>query len=358
MRRTLLLPLALAAALPTLPAAATATEAHRRLDEIVAPLCEPDEPGLVIAVFDRSEEVFRAERGLADLQTRAPLTASTPIYIASLAKTMTSAAVLSLVGEGRLSLDDPISAHLDGLPGFADDITIRHLLNHTSGLPDYGDLLPEESLDGRTNAGVLDALRAAEGPDFAPGEGWAYCNAAYVLLAHAVERIEGVPLPRVLQRRFFIPLGMRSTWMDAGQGGMHALVARAYSETERGWTPSGRTNSIYGPGGVYSTLDDLVTWTRAFIDGRILNADLMPLATTPATAAGKRTPYSCGWQPEDIGGRGPMAKKEYVASFGTMGGYQCEIVWFPEDDLWYVALSNAGIFIGPPEIAAAVIESR
>ncbi len=338
--------------------ALAATPLHEQLDSIVESAATDDGPGLVIAVFDGEDEIYRRSRGLANLSTREPLTPATPIYIASLAKTMTSAAIFQLADESRLSIDDPITNHIPTLPDFARDITIRHLLNHTSGLPDYDDLLTEQQLAGATNERVLAALEAAPAPQAAPGEKWSYCNAAYVLLAEVIERIEDAPLPEVLERRFFAPLGMTSTWMQADDAPPRADVALAYKRDDDAWTPSGRTNHIYGPGGVYSTLDDLILWTRAFISGDILSDWAMQLAITPAQASGKRTPYSCGWQPEDIGGRGPLAGKEYVASFGSLGGYQCEIVWFPADDLWYIALSNAGAFIGPPEIADPILAAR
>ncbi|TWI12770.1 serine hydrolase domain-containing protein [Aerolutibacter ruishenii] len=277
-----------------------------------------DVPGAVLLVLHDGTPVIRRAVGLADVDAGIPVTLSTNFRLASVSKQFTAAAVLLLAEDGRLHLDDPVSHWLPQLPANANDVTLHHLLSHTSGLHDYEDLMAADFkgqvhdadipcllASGRpcgADAGTIEPVPGLGPPYFPAGTAYRYSNTGYALLSLVVERASGQPYPEFLRQRIFAPLGMDGT--VAFVDGASTVPARAYGHSldRRGWnrTDQSTTSAVLGDGGIYSSIDDLAKWDAALRDDRLLSARSRGLAfspqTTTATGEADVDAYGYGWR--------------------------------------------------------------
>ncbi|MFI4946836.1 MAG: serine hydrolase domain-containing protein, partial [Burkholderiales bacterium] len=190
-------------------------------------LVRDDEPGLAVLVRVNGRTTFERTYGVRDLRTRPRIDVRTGFRLASVTKQLTAAVVMLLVRDGRLRYEDTLLAVLPGFPDYARAVTIRHLLTHTSGLPDYETLMDENEKTGAArwtperqirDDEVRGLLEKATQPRFAPGTRWAYSNSGYVLLGLVAARAAGRPFGDVLRERIFAPLGMtRTLALQAGE---------------------------------------------------------------------------------------------------------------------------------------------
>ena len=245
--------------------AALADERTAAVDKIVAPLRDSNAPGCAIGVIQNGRFLYKTAFGLADLETRAPLSSATAFNVASMSKQFTAAALFFLVDNGKVHLTDPIRRFLPELPGYADAITVADLLHHTSGLRDFGPLLEiagraEESLDV---AGSLKLLARQTALNFAPGAGYEYTNSDYLLLGAIVERVTGMTLAAYAEERLFGPLRMANTQF---YGHFQKLRDRAAGYVERGsrYRKISQPMLMSGAGGLFTTIDDLLHWDDNF----------------------------------------------------------------------------------------------
>lgn len=290
-------------------------------------------PGASVLVLRDGVPLLRRAYGLADLEQQVAATPATNYRLASMTKQFTAAAVLALIEDGRLSLDDPVREWLPSLPPAADPITIRHLLTHTSGLIDYEDLIPPATTRQVHDADVLQLLESQHRLYFAPGTRYRYSNTGYALLALIVARVSGQDFASFLRTRIFLPLGMRDTL--AYQAGVSSIAHRAfgYSYERSAWrrTDQSVTSAVLGDGGVYSSIDDLAKWDAALYDERLLSARSLALAFTPATATDDpAVRYGFGWR---ISG-------ETLWHSGETAGFRNVIVRYPRHHFTVVVLTN------------------
>lgn len=247
-----------------------------------------------VLVAEKGNVLYEGAFGLADRNTSRPYTTETRSCLASLSKPITAAAIMMLAEQHRLTYDDSLSTFL---PVFADAVgvvTIRHLLTHTSGIPDY----PELNVDhpGVTNGEILAALQKVPMPLFRPGQKYQYCNAGYVLLGLIVEHISGQPLPLFLESQIFKPLGMASTFVLTS-------VEQKTADVARGYDRSGGTDDFEGmetgDSGVYSTVHDLLRFDQALYTESLVKQQTLAEAFTPAQVREGTTTYGLGWNIEN-----------------------------------------------------------
>ena len=188
-------------------------------------------PGASVIVIRDGEVLLRRAYGLADLESRLPAAPTTDFRLASLSKQFTAMAIMLLVRDGKLRYDQPVSGLLPELPAAARTITIRHLLNHTSGVWDYEDLIPETRTAQLDDHDVLALVAAKDSVYFPAGSAYRYSNSGYVLLGIIVARASGMPFPEFVRRRIFDPSGMTATVAShpraihvASNGGIVALT--------------------------------------------------------------------------------------------------------------------------------------
>ncbi len=292
-------------------------------------------PGLSIAVVRGGKVLLARGYGYADVEHRVPATDRTVYQSGSLGKMFTAALVLQLADSARLGLEDPIRRHLPEGPATWDAITVRHLLTHTSGIPDYTDSAVDLRRDYTEDQ--LVRIVAALPPLFAPGERYSYSNAGYVLLGAIIRRVSGRFYGDLLHERIFGPLGMRSARIiseadivpNRSQG--YRLVDASLKHQE--WVSP--TLNTTADGSLYFTVQDLLRWAAELDAHRVLSANNLAAAWTPVRLNdGGTYPYGFGWAVGELRGR------PRVGHTGSWQGFQTSLERFPEADLTIVVLAN------------------
>jgi CubicO group peptidase (beta-lactamase class C family) len=289
-------------------------------------------PGAGVAVLREGVILHRAAYGLADLEGRVAATTATNYRLASITKQFTAAAILLLAEYGRLSVDESVREWLPSLPDAADEMTIRHLLTHTSGLIDFEGVIPEGTTAQLRDADVLRLLEAENHGYFRPGAQYRYSNSGYALLALIVERASGDDFAAFLRERIFLPLDMQTTVaLEAGRSVAHR--AFGYGATPRSWvrTDQSLTSATLGDGGIYSSIDDLAKWDAALGGDRLLRPASLRLAFMPATPTDDpAVAYGFGWR----------VTGETRWHSGETTGFRNVIVRYLEQRLTVIVLTN------------------
>jgi CubicO group peptidase (beta-lactamase class C family) len=339
---------ALALALPFAPVLAQ-DDVASRIDATLAAAYKPDQPGATVIVVKDGKTLLRQGYGLADTAHKVALRPDTPLRLGSITKQFTSTAILMLVDEGKIKLDDPVTAYLPDYPMHGRTITVEHLLTHTSGIPSYTGKpgYMKAMAQDVTVAGMIDSFKN-DPLDFDPGERYKYNNSGYFLLGAIVEKVSGMRYDEFIAQRIFVPLGMTRTAYEGHERGKY-LRALGYSGKDGVFTPSEPLSMTqpYAAGSIVSTVDDLAKWDAAVSSGRLLKAASWQRAFTPYTlAGGKRTGYGYGWQVASLRGV-PM-----VGHGGGINGFNTFALRLPSEKLYVAVLSNADSGTTPASDAA------
>lgn len=302
-------------------------------------------PGCAVAVVHRGEVIHRRGYGRAQLEWDAPITPKTVFHVASVAKQFTAMAVCLLAEEGRLSLDDDVRKYVHELPDRGAVITLRHLLQHSSGLHDVAEvtrLAGWRSDDVVTDRDGLELAIRQEALDFAPGERHVYCNSGYVLAALVVRRVSGQSLRAFAQKRIFEPLGMRDTHFHDDHAEVVKGRASAYSGRGDRFVIDVPNFDTVGSTGLFTTVDDLVRWDRNFADRRVGGKSALERMLTPGTLnSGAPVLYGEG-QGYGLGlVLGRYRGLRTVWHSGGDHGYRAEFLRFPEQDFTVIVLGNS-----------------
>lgn len=338
------------AAVLILPKVGVAESFPKQVDALIRPLVTNGSPGFAVLVIKNGRVVLKQGYGLADLQAKTAVTSSTNFRLASVTKQFTATAIMLLVRDGKLSYDDTLGKLFPEFPSYGRSITVRQLLTHTSGLPDYEDLY-EAKFPGSsaaqipqiTDDEVLKLLEAQSKGKFAPGTQWHYSNSGYAMLSRIVETVSGMPFPEFLKQRIFDPLGMRHT--VAFVKGRSEVPQRAYGyrQQQGQWMDSDQspTSAVLGDGGIYSSLDDLQKWDAALANHSLLSAAEMKVALSAVAVPGGAksddgTPvqYGFGWFLDPYQGRARMHH------YGETSGFRTTIQRFVDERLTIIILSN------------------
>ena len=333
-----LLPAALAA--QTAPTGAVLDSVDRYLR---AELERQRVPGMSVAVLRGDSVLLARGYGFADLEHRVPASDSTLYQSASVGKQFTAALVLTLVREGRLSLDSSIRRWLPEAPAAWRPITVRHLLPPTSGIPDY----TEGAVDYRRDYTEDELLAAAEGlpPEFAPGETWRYSNTGYALLGFLVRRATGRFYGDLLRDRIFDPVGM-PTARVISESDIIPNRAAGYELVDgvvrnQGWIAP--TINTTADGSLYLSLKDLIGWTVALNHARVLDSAMLAASWTPVRLKdGSTYHYGFGWELDHQRGR------PRIGHTGSWQGFKTSIQRYPESDLTVIALANLDAALPAP----------
>lgn len=346
--------LASCAAEDPLTAAPFASEDAARFEEALdLTFASQSAPGATMIVHSRrgGGRVWTGQRGSLSLDPgAAPVTERTIFRTASSAKTFIGALILALHDEGRLSVNDPISAHVDGVPG-GEAITLRMLLQHTSGVANYTHSATyRETVAAdptrRFTYEELVALAIAEGPDFPPDTGWEYSNTGYILLGMVAQALVHRPLEDELEARFFGPLGMHDTAPLIGEPPASMWTGYLVRDGEIEEAPPG--GGYVADGGAYVTsLHDLVVWAEAFFGGRLHRAETLALAQ--GTGGGELlnvVARSFGLESGGYGHGLVVASDArlgvLLAGAGNADGARTFVGYLPDHDLSFVVAVSAG----------------
>ena len=308
-------------------------------------------PGAAVGVRHGDRPPYVAGFGLADVEWGTAIAPDTVFRIGSVTKQFTAAAIMLLVEDGKLALDDTIQSVLTDYPGRERRVTIRHLLNHTSGIPNFNSL---PSFPERTDLTVAEVIGLFKDlpPDFAPGERYVYSNSGFVVLGAIIEALSGVPYRTFLLERIFRPLGMRQTRYLYDEP-IIAKRARGYSIGPKG-LENARTMSMTLPhaaGALGSTASDLLTWNRALHGGRLLSGPSYAAMIEPAHLNdGSRSEYGFGLL------NLTFRDRTVLTHLGGINGFAAMAAHLPDDDLTVVVLSNLDSF--PVERALLALARR
>ncbi len=318
---------------------AQANDHADRIDELVRVYFEDERFNGTVLVAENGEVIYRKGWGMANKEWSIPNGPKTRFRIASMSKQFTAMMIMQLVQEGRIGLDDRLTDHI---PEFRQDtggqVTIHHLLTHTSGLPDYSDapgFWNELMRHPMSPEFVIDSLSSGDF-HFDPGTQYRYNNGGFYLLSLIVERITGQDFGEALQERIFQPLGMTDSGLDV-PGTILESRATGYEQFVDGFenAPFRQIDNLLGTGAVYSTVDDLYLWDRALYTDRLLRPEYKEIMFTPFLqnyAYGLRV----NWVPLGESGDSTLS----IGHTGSVAGFNSRIVRLPEDGHCIILLCN------------------
>ena len=323
----------------------------KQIDDLFVALKSKEAPGAAVLVIKDGRSVFERGYGIADLRTRQPIDAKTNFRLASVTKQFTATAIMLLVHDGKLRYDTRLTDVFPSFNEYGKAITIRNLLNHTSGLPDYESLMKKDravsfssQIHQIQDSEVLDLLSRPHATKFVPGSQWDYSNSGYVVLGEIVAKISGRPFGQFLRERIFVPLGMNGT--VAYQKGSNAVPHRAFGNSRyKGvWqeTDQSSTSATLGDGGVYSSVADLAKWDQALREHRLLAESETSAAVTPAVIPngsavepdGSPAEYGFGWF------LNPYRGHKRMWHYGETVGFRTALQRFTDDNLTIIILCN------------------
>lgn len=322
----------------------TKTQIHDRVVALVDDTVAVDGPGVAVGVVSGDEVVARYCRGLADLEWQQPVTPDTVFRIASLTKPFTATVVVLLAQDGLVDLDATVDSYVPGHTPHGDRITVRQLLNHTAGIPNFL-TVPSFLADGhdRHDLDAADTLAmvAALPLDFEPGSRFGYSNSGYRLLELLVETVTGRSYPDLVEAHVTGPLGMRATSYPDDRE-VIPRRARGYSTADGTARPAAYMSPFLpgGAGGLVSTLDDLLRWHRALREGGApFGRAALASMWAPATLTdGRSVGYGLGWEILRYRGRQVVCHSGGIYGFACFYGHLAADD--PAEDLGLVVLAN------------------
>ncbi len=302
-----------------------------------------DSPGAAVAVIKDGMVIYRKGFGCAQLEYGIPITPSTVFHVASVSKQFTAMAITMLEEAGKLSADDDIHKYLPELADFGKKITIRHLLNHTSGLRDQWDLLVMSGWrmdDVITQAQIMDRLRRQKELNFTPGDRYLYCNSGYTLLAEIVSRVSGRPFTEWTQENIFKPLGMTSTHFHLDHE--EIVRNRAYSyqgDSTKGFKQSVLNYANVGATSLFTTVEDMANWLRNFDEKKVGGAAVLDrMLTKGILNNGSEVPYARGIEVGEYKGL------KTIGHSGGDAGFRSHVMYFPGEKLGVTVFANLASF--------------
>ena len=336
---------------------------EQQIDALFSSVTDKDAPGLAVLVGKDGHALYEKGYGVREWGTKAKIDQHTNFRLASFTKQFTAMAVMLLARDGKLRYDQTLTELFPDFPAYGKNVTIRNLLNHTGGLPDYEDLMEsEEKLKGPSwspehqiqDDEVLALLKKETKGKFAPGTSWSYSNSGYVVLGLIVAKVSGQSYDDFLHARIFSPLHMEHTLVY--QKGKNQVTNRAFGHSKDGEvlkeTDQSSTSATLGDGGIYSNLEDLAKWDAALLNHTLLNEKEMQPALTPVKLndgsqphwpkeanddnlhPGKPVFYGFGWFLD------PYQGHPRTWHTGTTMGFRTVIERFTTDNLTIIILCN------------------
>lgn len=306
------------------------------IDRIFA-VYDGEMPGAAVMIIENGDIILQKGYGVAHFASNSPVTSLSNFRLASVTKQFTAMSILQLVEKGNLSLDTSLVDIWPDFPEYGRTITIRHLLQHTSGIADYG---PMGAMDlGRQfkDKDVLDFTRTLDSADFAVGEQHVYSNTAYVVLTQILEKITGQAFRDYLKENIFDPAGMDNT--IAFEDGINEVSSRTYGYTieEEGIieTDQNKWSALLGDGGIYSNLEDLYKWDQLLYGDKLLGQEYMDLSfSNHKTNDGEPMNYGFGWRLESY------KDMDVVYHTGSSIGFRNILYRIPSKNFTVVILTN------------------
>jgi CubicO group peptidase (beta-lactamase class C family) len=338
-----------------LPCISFGQSLEKELDAMLVHAFPSTGPGAAVLVAKANKIVYRKAFGKADIELKVALKPDHIFRIGSITKQFTACAILKLAEEGKLSLQDNITKFMRDYP--IQDITIEHLLTHTSGISTgAGAWTPETRKRDFTPQALIDSFKR-QPPDFLPGADFRYNNNGYVLLGYIIEQVSGMSYEKYISENFFKPLGMKNSSYDNTSSVIPNRISgyQKDNETYKNADFLSMTQP-YSAGSILSTVEDVYTWNKALTDGKVISRESLEKAhTSHQLNNGKPTGYGYGWWLGNIQGS-PDIKHD-----GLINGFSTFAVYLPQEKVFVAVFTNcennnpeiigskiAGITIGKP----------
>lgn len=326
--------------LPALLVAQLPPDAGIQVDRIFAPWSSVNSPGCAVAVSMDGLTVFSRGYGMADLEHDVPNTAETIFEGGSLSKQFTAAAIMLLVMDGDLSLDDDVRDYLPEVPDYGSKITLRHMMTHTSGLRDWGSVAQisgwgrgERSHD---HSDVIDIVSRQSALNFEPGHEYSYSNTGYNLLAIIVGRVSGMSFAEFSMKRIFEPLGLDHTqWRDDYRRIVKGRSAAYTARSDGTFMINRPIEHVHGNGGILTTVGDLLIWNQALTTGRLGGAEFVALMhETGRLNDGSEIVYAAGLRIAESAG------VPAISHTGSTAGYRAFTARYSDQGVAVAMLCN------------------
>jgi len=317
-----------------------------QVDDIFSSWDNDNTPGAAIGIIKDGELIYSNGYGLANMEYNIPNTDSTVFRIASVSKQFTAACIVLLAEQGRLSLDDRLIQFFPEFPEYAKNISIRHLLNHTSGIRDYGTIW---YLKGRSNneyysnKDIMNMLLNQSELNFLhPGDEYMYCNSGYWLLGQIVEQVADINMADFAEKEIFKPLGMSDTHFHNDDTRIVKNRASGYLvNDDNTYQIGGETIEVIadkiGDGGIFTTIKDIKKWDDAFYDKSVLSKEFWNIMIEPGTLNnGKKIQYACGLYNWKYNGLNALSHG------GMLSDFRSNFIRFPNQRFSVAVFTNRG----------------
>lgn len=318
--------------------AAFADETTAKVDKLFAEWDTTVSPGAALAVVKDGVIIYERGYGMASLEDDLVMTPRKVFDIGSTSKQFTATCLAMLVREGKVGLEDDIRKYLPEMPFYGKVITVSHLIHHTSGLRDYNALLElsgfRADADSPTDEEAYEVICRQKRTNYLPGSEYSYTNTGFYLMSEIVKRVSGTSLNAFAQERIFKPLGMSHTLYQDDHNQVIKHRARGYERAGDGFRINMSNWDETGDGNVYTTVEDLALWDKAFITNA-LGKDLMDMLHTRGVLNdGKTIDYAFGLM------HGEHKGLRVVEHGGAWAGYRAGFVRFPDQGLTVICLAN------------------
>lgn len=302
-----------------------------QVDEIFSAYNGDGIPGAAIMVIKDGEPAMVRTYGTADIERGIAVGPATNFRLASITKQFTATCIMMLVERGELRLDATLPQLFDDFPAYGQEITLRNLLQHSSGLIDYESMIPDDFTGQVSDSDALRSMMEVDRTYFEPGSQYRYSNTGYAMLSVLIENIAGIPFPQFLKENIFDPLGMDNS--VAFQKGISTVNNRAFGYTVEDqvvdFSDQSSTSAVLGDGGIYTSVLDYFKWDQALYSDKLLTrASLEEMWT-----AGHGD-YGYGWRVDTVAGHRRLHHD------GSTSGFRNYVMRFPDDHLTVLVLTN------------------
>jgi len=303
---------------------------------------DQDSPGMAFLAAKDGKVIYKGAKGMADMENNISISTSTKFRIGSITKQFTAVAILKLQEQGKLSIEDKLSKYLPDFPK-ADQVTLRHLLSHTSGIFNYTNAA--DFIDGVSEPikpqDLINKIQTYD-YDFEPGSRWSYSNSGYFILGNIVEQVSGKTLSQFWQEQLFTPLAMKNTGVYVnGIAYTNEALGYGHEKNETNRSLDWDMSHAGGAGNIYSTVEDLFTWNEALFNGTVLSPESLADATTKAKLNNGEDVAAFAGNSYGLGiGLSEMFGKEVVSHSGGLHGFSAYLGRIPSENVTFVSLSN------------------
>ena len=294
-------------------------------------------PGAAVMIIKDGEILFSKGYGLANLEEEISNTNETNFRLASITKQFTAMCIMILINHGELDFESTLTDIFSAFPSYGNNITIRQMLNHTSGLVDYESLIPDDASEQVSDWDIYTMMLGLSSTYFTPGTHYRYSNTGYALLAMIVEEKSGLIFSEFLEENIFSPLEMNNS--VAHQEGISNIINRAYgySQGNDGYNLDDQslTSAVLGDGGIYTSLNDMFRWDQSlYTDSLVPYEILIEAFTSGELSNGEKIGYGFGWRVDSY------FYRDRVHHTGSTRGFRNVFMRFPDQHISILILTN------------------